>query len=144
MAIPKSAKLLEDEAAQAEASTPPLAGLPKEFSEDGPVTIKPVECLNDWVAVMQFRVHTTIEMPEGEGYKNEGIVIGVGKGLPDGSGGRLTPQLSLGDVVMFQDRAIAAKIQSDSAPYSGKIILMLSEKNVLCKLAPVPFEITEE
>lgn len=140
MAIPKSEKLIQEESLQTGAATPSFVNPIDTLSGDV-IKIKPIDCLNDWVAVLQFKIETNIAMPTGEGYKNEGIVIGVGSGVPDGAGGMTKSALNVGDVVMFQDRAIAARIQSDSEPYAGKTVLMLMEKNIFCKLKPVPFEI---
>ena len=67
-------------------------------------------------------------------YKNEGLVVGVGPGVTDGAGGRLLPQVIVGDYVMFGERLVIQKIQSDSPPYQNQVVIIVSEKNIICKL----------
>ncbi len=133
MAIPKSKKL----EAQLQEATPsiPTFAAPKETSPTGPVKIRPVQCCNDFVAIMQSQIETSIAMADSDStYKNEGIVVGVGPGLPVGDGTRCKPLIEIGDLVMFGARNIAAVVESASPPYDGKKIVIVSERNILCKL----------
>jgi co-chaperonin GroES (HSP10) len=137
MAIPKSAKLLKEEAAE-----PKPRKLIYDIQEEdttGPIKIKPVDCLNDFVAVLLFRIKSDIELPEMQKYKNEGVVVGVGPGLPDNSGGRIKTQLKIGDVVVFMERNVVMEINTANDPYKGQRIIILSERNLICKLPPVEF-----
>jgi co-chaperonin GroES (HSP10) len=138
MAIPKSEKLAREDAEQ---PSQPAFLTQETATPTGPVQIREVKCCNDFIAILQFQHDTTIAMPDESRYKNEGIVVGVGPGVGDGAGGRLKPQLDIGEVVMFGPRNIAATIESDSPPYAGYKVIMTSERNILCKL---PKEITWE
>lgn len=148
MAIPKSGKLARevyaptqnDDAVQP-ASTD-VAG-PVLFDLE-PIKIREVACCNEFVAVLPFRINTGLQLAADQQYKNEGIIIGVGPGLPNGAGGRCPSQFRLGDVVAFQDRAVVQKMESQSPPYKGRSVYIMSERNILCKLPPVPFEIIVE
>jgi co-chaperonin GroES (HSP10) len=100
-----------------------------------------VKCHNDFVAILQATIETTIELAGMEGqFKNEGVVIGIGPGIADGAGGRLAPSVSLGDYVMFGSRNVVATLEPDSGPYKGKKVVIVSERNILCSL-PSPIEI---
>lgn len=141
MAIPKSAKLLKEEAAE-----PKARKLIYDIQEEdtvGPVRIKPVDCLNDFVAVLLFRIKSDIELPEMQRYKNEGVVVGIGPGVPDNNGSRIKSQLKIGDVVVFMERNIVMEINSSNDPYKGQRIIILSERNLICKLPPVEFKLVD-
>lgn len=142
MAVPKSKKLEREEAAGAATQTTPP---PATKRDAGPVTIRPVKCHNDFVAVLQATIETTIELAGVEGqFKNEGLVIGVGPGIADGAGGRLEPTVAVGDYVMFGPRNIAATLEPGDGPYKGKKVVIVSERNVLCSLpGSIPYEIEE-
>jgi|19_taG_2_1085344.scaffolds.fasta_scaffold00041_103 chaperonin GroES len=134
MATPKSEKLQKEEKAGRSPEVP--EGLATVMAEqDGPIQVREVQCLNDFVAILQFEVDMgSIVVPDSDSkYKFEGLVVGVGPGVSDNAGGRLPPQLSVGDVVMF-GKNIVAQIASDSPPYAGHKIVLVSERNVLCKL----------
>lgn len=140
MATPKSAKLLREETQ--ENALPIISalmvGTPQE-EPSGPIEIREIPCLNEFVAVLLFRVKSDIQLPDKQQYRNEGIVIGMGPGLPDGAGGRVATQLKLGDVVLFQDRNIVLDINSDKPPYRGQRVVIISERSLICKLPSVEF-----
>jgi co-chaperonin GroES (HSP10) len=133
MAIAKSKKLAAEDAQPQEMRAPSVltTTLPM---QDGPIQIREVQCLNDFVAILQSSSQSNIAIPDQSRYKNEGIVVGVGPGITDGAGGRLTPGVEIGDVVMFGERNIAATLESDSPPYAGHRVVIVSERNLLCKL----------
>lgn len=129
---PKSAKLQREEAA-AETSTPFLA--PKPEKPTGPIRVRRIDCCNDFVAVLQTQVETSIELAGTEAkFKNEGLVVGVGPGVSDGAGGRLKPCVEIGDYITFGGRNIVQRIESNSPPYKGMTVVILSERNVISKL----------
>ena len=132
---PKSEKLQrEEDAKQGSSKAPSALTILDESQPKGPVQIREVPCLNDFVAILQFEIESTIEIPDADSkYKNEGIVVGIGPGISDGAGGRLPLQIGIGDVVMF-GRNIVATIASDSPPYAGHKVVIVSERNLLCKL----------
>jgi len=144
MATPKSAKLLREEATDSDRGEDIY--IPSSFMvetpEDpsGPIEIREIPCLNEFVAILLFRIKSDIVMPDKQQYRNEGIVVGIGPGLPDGVGGRVITQLQLGDVVLFQDRNIVLDITSDKPPYKGQKVVIISERSLICKLPPVEFK----
>jgi len=137
MTIPQNEHHSDKLNAQEEVDTPvaPSALMEGEANARSVVQIREVECLNDFVAILVFEHDSgSIVVPDSESkYKNEGIVVGVGCGLPDNAGGRTKSQLEIGDVVMFGKNVIM-EIASDSPPYAGHRVVLMSEKNTLCKL----------
>jgi co-chaperonin GroES (HSP10) len=135
MGIPKSKKLQEEEAAKEQqvAQTAPV-----DVAAPGPILIREVEVLNDFVAILQFQVDTgSIQLPESsEKYTNEGMVVGIGPTVAEGANKDL---LKIGDVVMFGERGRIAEIFSDSPPYKGSKVIIISERNVVCRL-PTKYE----
>ncbi len=114
--------------------------------DDSVVKIRPIACCNDFIAILRSQINTTIALSTDESsFKNEGIVVGVGPGLADNAGGRLKPTVDIGDVVMFGAKNIIAEIESSAPPYEGKRVIIVSERNLLCKLnRKVEFEICGE
>lgn len=144
MAIPKSKKLKNEETTK-EKSNPGF--VPEDVpTNDGPTQIRPVKCCNDFVAILQAKIETNLAMADSDSmYKNEGIVVGVGPGVADGNGGRLKPFVEIGDVVMFGTRNVIATVESSNPPYEGQKVVIVSERNVLCKLSrEIEYELLEE
>jgi co-chaperonin GroES (HSP10) len=140
----KSRKLLEEEQAETNKRSiiiPAYGGAEEYPLDDAIVKIKPVECLNDFVAILVTTLKSTIQLTEAAKYKNEGMVIGVGPGVSDGNGGRVPSQLSLGDIVLFKDNNVAMQLDPEEGFYKGKKVVILSEKSLILKLSPRPFEI---
>lgn len=144
MAIPKSKALISSESTgRGEQTTTTVAKLVSAVDKSV-VKIRPVECLNDFVAILQSELETFLAIAGGsqEKFKNEGVVVGVGPGIADGAGGRLRPSVVVGDYVMFGDKNVVAKIEPDTGPYAGKKVVIVSERNILCKLPnKVEFEL---
>ncbi len=140
MAIPKSAKLVREEGNQRD-SIPSVLITDTKPDLGGLIKIREIQCLNDFIAILLFRVKSDIQLPDAQQYRNEGIVVGIGPGLPDGNGGRVLTQLKIGDVVLFQDRNVVIDINSDKPPYRGQRVVIISERSLICKLPPVEFEI---
>jgi co-chaperonin GroES (HSP10) len=86
---------------------------------------------------------STIAMP-GNVYKNEGLVIGVGPGIA-ADGQRVPSQFEIGDRVYFSSKHIHIALEQDSDFYDGfyhdSDVFILIERNVICKLPPIPFEV---
>ena len=149
MATPKSAKLLAEEAADVERKSSgkrvllAASGFAEPNEEVGPIKIREIPCLNDFVAILVSKIRGSIQLSEDASFKNEGIVVGIGPGVSDGNGGRLKSQLSLGDVVLFQNRNMITEINSDKPPYRGQRVQIFSEKSLICKLPPVEFELVK-
>jgi co-chaperonin GroES (HSP10) len=137
MTIPKSDKLSKEEDQDAQETTEmkaPAVLTAEEEIQTGPLQIREVQCLNDFVAILQDMTKSSIMVPDASKYKNEGVVVGVGPGIADGAGGRLTPVVSVGEAVMFGAKNIVAEIESDSPPYAGHKVIIVSERNIICKL----------
>ena len=132
MAVPKTKKLCEEEAAGV-AIKPPSLDIAEPFEDV--VLIRPVDCQNDFVAVLQAQIETTIALSNDDhSYKNEGLAIGVGPGIADGAGGRLKPTVNVGDYVMFGAKNVLQTLAPNDGPYKGRKVVIVSEKNILCKL----------
>ena len=144
MAIPKSKKLMNEEDQKPRSELPAALIEPLPEVVDGPIQVREIGCLNDFVAILQLEHAGVIARPDDSKLKNEGLVVGVGPGAPDGAGGRLMPQVKIGDVVMFSGKPITA-IDSQSPPYSGKRVAIISERNLICLLpTKIEIEIYEE
>ena len=133
MSIPKSDKLTKEDSQPHEMKIPSSLATASP-TQDGPIQIREVQCLNDFVAILQSSSQSSIAVPDQSRYKNEGIVVGVGPGINDGHGDRLAPTVKIGDVVMFGELNIAATLESDNPPYAGHRVVIVSERNLLCKL----------
>ncbi len=109
--------------------------------EDGaPVKVKPFPCYNDFVAILQFRIKTVSNIELGEsGFKQEGMVVGVGPGLPTANGTRCPSQLKIGEVVAFYGNP-ALMIKPSDGVYQGDRIIIVPERSIVCRLPAVPFE----
>lgn len=140
MSIPKSQKLLR---AEMKAAVPEI---PEEVIQvvmgDEPIKIKNVPCLNDFVAILQFRVKSSIELGD-TGYKQEGMVTGFGPGLPTASGTRCPSQLKLGKVISFFGQPTLT-LSPKSGVFAGRKVVIVPERNLICYLPQVPFEIVDE
>lgn len=134
---------LEKDASKRSVILPSITAEEREV-ETGPIKIKKIECLNEFVAVLVTTVESSIQLTENSRFKNEGMVVGVGPGLPDGNGGRTASQLALGDTVLFKDNNVALQLDPDSGFYKGKRIIIISEKSLICKLPVKEFMIVEQ
>jgi hypothetical protein len=142
MMIPKAKTLRQQE----EATKPqiPVSEPVSVFETSGPIQVKQVTCFNDFVAVLQFRIQTSTNIELGEaGFKQEGMVVGTGPGLPNGGGSRCPSQLKLGDVVAFYGNPITT-IKPTNGLYKGQQIVVVPERAVICQLPSVPFEIVKD
>ena len=135
---PKSEKLKREEAANDSVTGVISLATPDPPRPEGPIQVRKVDCCNDFVAILVTQVHSSIDIPNSDyKYKNEGLVVGVGPGMSDGAGGRLLPQVDIGDYVMYGERNVIQKIESDSPPYIGQVVVIVSEKNIICKLPTI-------
>lgn len=144
MSTPKSAKLLKElEASELTPSALPSEVYRVEEQKTGPVQIRSIPCLNDFIAILMFRITSDLALPGNQKFKNEGMVVGIGPGLPDNAGARVPTQLEIGDVVLFSERTIAMEINPDEGVYRDQRIVIIPERSLICKLPAVPFEIIE-
>ncbi len=148
MPPPKSQKLLREESAAADREAANRQAIAdrdtvKVYKPGEVIPVKRVRTFNDFVAILQFRVESSILMTGSHGYKNEGMVVGVGPGLPGSDGKRVPSQLSIGDVVSFYGNPTTA-LEPQSGVYAGQKIIIVPERAVICGLKSVPFKLVEE
>jgi len=139
--IPKTAKLIKEETAsntKANVDEPKVCSKAKKCCDSEPenyqeIEIREIKCLNDFVAILRFEEESVIEIPDHQRLKNEGMVIGVGPGVPP----TINAQVIIGDVVAFMPRNIITEIKGTKYPYEGKTITIVSERNIIMTLDPI-------
>lgn len=132
MAIPKSKALEKFEQATDDVRVTNVIACSK-VDRPQKISIKPVKCHNNYVAILQTQIETTIQLTGSDGqYKNEGLVIGVGPGLSDGNGGRLPLSVKVGDYVMIGSRNYVATLMPDNGHYKGQKVVIIAENNIIC------------
>lgn len=104
------------------------------------VKVKPMKCYNDFVAILQQQVDAQLLLGN-VAFKNEGIVVGVGPGMPNATG-RTGSQLAVGDYVAFYGNPLTV-IEPNAGVYAGKRIIIISEKFVICQLPSIPYELVD-
>lgn len=148
MPPPKSQKLLREETKIAEQEAERKQAIAerevaiKVYAPGEEIPVKRVRCFNDFVAILQFRVESKILVTGKDSFKNEGMVVGVGPGLPGPDGKRVPSQLTLGDVVTFYGNPITA-LEPKTGVYAGQKIIIIPERSVICGLPKVPFRIVD-
>lgn len=142
MSIPQSKKLQEEIANEESVEKASLISTESKPAMGRHIKIKPVECYNDYVAILQTEIETSLELAGTDSqFKNEGIVIGRGAGMGDNNGGRLELSAQLGDYVMFGN-SIVATLQPSEGHYKGRKVVIISERHLICKLpSNIEFEI---
>jgi co-chaperonin GroES (HSP10) len=150
MATPRSEKRLKELKAQSgdgqlDAFRETTGFIAPDAMLDTTFKIKPIECCNEFVAVLQVikPQSSSVIMPEDSETNLEGVVIGVGPGIPNGNGGRCPSQFKIGDSALFIRKNIALEMEPRSGFYSGKKILIISERSFIVKLPPQAFEIVD-
>jgi co-chaperonin GroES (HSP10) len=137
MAIPKAKSA---EAKEHEVEKKALLTSFKEAKKLDLVKIKPLKCLNDFVAIMPIVIEASIVLPE-TAYTNEGIVVGIGPGLKTEV--RQTNQLEIGDVVLFNSKNTLTKLQPDEGVYKDREIFITQERSIFLVLRKIDFELVE-
>ena len=137
--IPKTAKLLKEETTsntKISSEEPKACSKMKKCCDEQDIKeieIREIKCLNDFVAILRFEEESVIEIPDHQRLKNEGMVIGVGPGVPPTA----NAQVIVGDVVAFMPRNIITEIKGTKYPYEGKTITIVSERNIIMTLDPI-------
>jgi co-chaperonin GroES (HSP10) len=135
MAIPKNKKLVEIDQSEGRGSKIVPAFAPEIKEKPDTIIIKPVKCHNNYVAILQTQIETSIQLAGTDGqYKNEGLVIGVGPGISDGNGSRLEPSVKIGDYVMIGAKNHVATLIPDNGHYKGQKVVIVVENNIICEL----------
>jgi len=106
--------------------------------------IAPITTYNEWVVIQPFNLATDILLPSNVDYRNVGIVVGKSDTVMAPNGERVSSVLNYGDVVLFQKKSVVGDMFISKEPYLGKRLVMLSERNVICKLPSIPFKILAE
>lgn len=136
--MPKSAKLQKEEAAKPEARIPELP----EIKRDKKVVIRPIKCFNAWLIVMPFYENTELVLPNEAEYLNQGVVCGSSETIMAPSGAYVPSQFKPGDTIMFAKQSEVDRIKSKREPYAGRLLILISERNVICQVnAPIGVEI---
>jgi co-chaperonin GroES (HSP10) len=144
MAIPKSELLKAMESSDNSHMSHIMMPTSNETAtQSGPIKIRAIKCLNEWVAILLESNESTIALTDSSKYKNEGVVVGVGNGIIAGDS-RLPSQVALGDKVTFRIRDIVEEIMPSTGFYANKKIAMVFERNLISKLPSIEFEIVEE
>jgi hypothetical protein len=125
MAMPKSEKLQKEEAASEAAFYNRYEEAVKTTKID-PKNLAPVQCLNEFVAILPyFHTSSTIHLP-GEGLKSdEGLVVGVGE---------LVTNVKVGDAVKYSVKHITAPLVFDSGSYKDLKIVLVNHRSLYCKI----------
>lgn len=141
--IPKTEKLAKEEIAACHKEKPCSKKAEVKSRSSSTMVIKKIKMLNEFIAVRLFEHESELALPDDKRFRNEGVVVGIGPGLPDGAGGRCASQLNIGDVVLVQERNVLTSLNVSGHPYDDAKIVVLSEKNIICKLEPVKFEVID-
>ena len=125
MAMPKSEKLVKEEAAS-EVAFYNLHEEPVKTAKIDPTKLPAVRCLNEFVALLPYyQTSSTIHLP-GEGLKSdEGLVVGVGDQVTN---------VEVGDAVKYSVKHVAHSMTFDSGAYKDLKVLLLSVKSLYCKV----------
>lgn len=120
-------------------STPLLPNLlPK---QGGTIEIAPIETLNEWVVLVPFNIETNLILSADTQYRNIGVVVGKSKTVLAPSGERVASALEYGMTVLFQKKSVVGEMSIDQHPYQGRRLIILSERNIVCRLPAVPVKI---
>lgn len=109
----------------------------------GMFRIIPIKCHNEWVVIAPFAVESTIYVPSGADYRNIGVVVGKSEKLMAPNGAFVDNPLAIGSVVMFTKKAVIEEMVINQEPYEGRRLVLLSQRNVICELVPIPVEILD-
>ena len=134
----KSESLAKEEAQLIKNSTEKVVLVEnKSYTNKDVVRIKPLTCYNDFVAVIQFKMAAgSILLSNDQGYRNEGIIIGVST--------LCKSDIKVGDTVIFNDRQVVHTINSDSGVYKDQRVIIMSERSLILKsTTPVEFVIED-
>lgn len=133
MAIPKSEKLLEEEAAGVDSRLTIPAG----YDVDKPIIhdsqkrrIKTLYPLNKYVAIWLEPLHSTILLTDEQKYKDEGVVVGFGKNVTS---------VAVGDLVLFTKRPVQM-LQPTDGFYANETIMIIHEDSLVLKVRSLEVE----
>lgn len=109
----------------------------------GPFEIAPIETFADWVVVVPFTIDTLLELPADSDYRNIGIVVGRSNSIMSPNGMYVPSRLEYGMVVYFQKRSVIGEMAIHKDPYVGKRLIILSERNIICRLPAIPYKVLD-
>lgn len=125
MAMPKSDKLAQEEQ-QNRASFYNRYDEAVKPAVIDPSKLAPIQCLNEFVALLPYyHTSSTIHLP-GEGLKSdEGLVVGVGDQVHN---------VQIGDAVKYSTKHIVHAMSVDNGAYKDLKIILLNVKSLYCKI----------
>lgn len=138
MAIPKAKSAADTKDHEVEKKA--LLTSFKEAKKLDKIKIKPIKCLNDFVAIMPIVIEANIVLPE-TAYTNEGIVVGIGPGLKTEV--RTINQLEIGDVVLFNAKNTLTKLQPEEGVYKNREIFITQERSIFVVIRKSDFEMVD-
>ncbi len=111
--------------------------------KDKVIKIAPIRTFNDWVILMPFNIDTNLELQADSQYRDVGIVVGKSETMMTPHGEFVPSRLRWGQVIWFQKKSVVGELGITKEPYAGRRLILLSEKNVICELPAVPFEVLD-
>lgn len=141
--LPKSKKLRDEEASDHRNPAQPTLMPAQGQLPAGPLKLKSIPCYNHYIALLVLQDPTPIVLPEGVAAIREGVVVGVGPGIPGPDGSRCPPTAQLGDHVLLWQNNIITQLNCKNPPYVGQQVIIVAETSLLCKLGTIewsPFE----
>ena len=102
--------------------------------------IKPLETFNEWLIVIPVAINTRIELPQQMQYQPFGIVVSKVVESNEFKSYEFKP----GDAVRFFERNIIDSNFASGDPfYNQKRLVLLSRRNVICRIPEIPHEIID-
>ncbi len=133
MAIPKSEKLLSEEASGVDTRLMIPAGYDVEkptIHDSQRRKIKTLYPLNRYVAIWLEPLNSTILLTDEQKYKDEGVVVGLGNNVTS---------VSVGDLVLFTKRPIQM-LQPTDGFYANETIMIIHEDSLVLKVRSLEVE----
>jgi hypothetical protein len=101
---------------------------------EGPIKLKKVDVLNDYLAILLGTPNTDLQLPEGAEAKfnNEGLVVGVGPDVNKGLAHNYTGDdvIKIGDHVAIRSNKYTL-IETKSGCYEGRRIAMVHKPDLI-------------
>lgn len=111
------------------------------YQRDEVIKIAPIVTHNEWVIVIPFMIDSTVLLPKDSDHKNAGIIVGRSESILAPNGAYVTSHLKIGQTVLFHKRAVVGIVPLNCEPYINKRLCVISQRNIVCDLEQVPFEI---
>lgn len=139
--LARSPKLVAEEEIKGE--TPAMCLPIGVYERQDKIQIKPLVTHGEWLMVMPFAPETNLILPQQMQYKNFGVVIGSSETMMAPNGNFVKSLIKAGDVVMFMERTSPQEVKLDFEPYKNRKIILISERNIMFRMAKVPYELVD-